>query len=737
MNKITLLLVLFSVTLITAQSSWKKLDSENNVFRSEKKYMNAQPKDYSIYHLNLEGFKKELTSQSKGLNKKITLPGFNQESNEYTIKEYSNFTESLHPKYGFLKTYVIQGVKDETVTGKISIGTDGVHMVLNSPKKGTFYIDPYTKDNTIYIAYNRKDIQYDQSDFECLVKDNVSEIEKNRIKTRKNPNDGNLRTYRLALACTGEYASYHATQQGVSSGTNTEKEAAVLSAMNTAVTRINQIMEREVAVKLEIVLTGGRNPVLFLDTTTDGYTQDDISSMIDENIGRCNTLIGQTNYDIGHLFHKDNQVNGLAYTPSVCSNFKAGGVTGDDNPVGNAYLNIVCHELGHQFGANHTQNNTCNRNTDTSVETGSGSTIMSYAGICSPNVQEAHDDYYHAISIDEMWNTLQATSCATLTDTGNSAPTANAGSDYTVPAGTPLVLTGTGTDPDSPRGLSYNWEQTDNGVAIMPPRINNVVGPMFRSLPPSSSNKRYLPDLSTVLSGSTSSTWEVIPAFARELNFAFNVRDNNSGGGSSARDDMKITVVSSGGFKVTSLNSAESVDGGTFQTITWDVASTDIDPINCSNVRIKISIDGGLSFETLVDSTPNDGSESVLIPNTATSLARILIEGIDNIFYNVNTSNFTIVNNPTASVENFDFTNFNIYPNPSNGNFNIKFEVINTERVEIKLFDIRGRMVKTEEFRNTPLTFSEELQFREINSGIYLLQIQNGNKRTTKKLIIQ
>ncbi|AUC16200.1 hypothetical protein BTO06_13965 [Tenacibaculum sp. SZ-18] len=725
------------MTLITAQSSWKKLPSENHKFRSEKKYMNAHPKGYSIYNLNLEEFKKELTFQSKGLNKRIKLPGFNQESYEYMIEEYSNFTEPLNPKYGFLKTYIIQGTKDETITGKISIGTDGVHIVINSPKKGTFYIDPYTKDNTVYIAYNRKDIQYNQSDFECLVKSNIYEIEKKDVKTRKNPNDGNLRTYRLALACTGEYASYHITEQGVSSGTNTEKESAVLSAMNTAVTRINQIMERELAVKLEIVLNGGRNPVLFLDTATDGYTQDDISLMIDENIERCNALIGTTNYDIGHLFHKDNQVNGLAYRPAVCRNWKAGGVTGDVDPVGNAYLNIVCHELGHQFGANHTQNNTCNRNTDTSVETGSGSTIMSYAGICSPNVQEAQDDYYHAISIDEMWNTLQGSSCATLTNTGNSVPTANAGSDYIVPAGTPLVLTGIGTDPDSPRGLSYNWEQTDNGVAIMPPRINNIVGPMFRSLPPSSSSKRYLPELSTVLSGSTSSTWEVIPAFERELNFAFSVRDNNPGGGSSSRDDMKITVVSSVGFKVTSLNASESVDGGTFQTITWNVASTDMDPINCSNVRIKISVDGGLSFETIVDSTTNDGSESVLIPNTATSLARILIEGVDNIFYNVNTSNFTIVNNPTASVENFDFTNFNLYPNPSNGNFNIKFEVINTELVEIKLFDIRGRMIKTKEFRNTPLTFTEELQFRDINSGIYLLQIKNGNKRTTKKLIIQ
>ncbi len=738
MNKITLVVMLFCAALTNAQSSWKKMDSENFAFRSEKTFRKVQPKEFTIYSLNIENFKNELTSQLKGNNKIIKLPGFDGNLTDYLVKEYSQFTEPLHPKYGFIKTYIIQNSSNENEFGKISVGTDGVHMVVNSTNKGTFYVDPYTKDNQSYIAYNRKNINEIESDFECLVKSKISK-EEEKIQKKRNPNDGNLRTYRFALACTGEYATYHINDQGVSSGTETERKAAVLSAMNTALSRVNQIFEREMAVKLDMVLVGGENPVLFLDPTVDGYTGDDISSMIDENITRCNSIIGMTNYDLGHLLHKDDNINGLAYTPSVCLNFKAGGVSGTDVPIGDSfYVNIICHEIGHQFGANHTQNNSCNRNSTTSVEPGSGSTIMSYAGICFPNVQVNSDDYFHSVSIDEMWNTIQGTFCGTTSATGNTAPTADAGLDYTVPARTPLKLTGAATDVDGTSSLTYNWEQLDNDISSMPPEPSNTAGPTFRSVQPGSSPVRYLPELATVLLGDTFSTWEVIPSTEREMNFSFSVRDNNSGGGSSARDDMKVTIANSAGFKVISFSSSVTINGATSQNITWDVASTDQAPINCQNVRIRLSTDGGLTYPNIImDSTPNDGVQDVTIPNIPTKNARIMIEGVDNIFYNVNASNFRILDNPTASVDDFDFTNFSIYPNPSNGNFKITFEVIDTDNTDIKLFDIRGRLIETQKFKNTPSTFSEELSFDNINSGLYLLQIQNGNKKTTRKLVVK
>ncbi|CAL2077528.1 Peptidase M12B domain-containing protein [Tenacibaculum sp. 190524A05c] len=736
MNRITLVLVLFCIALTNAQSSWKKMDSENFAFRGEKTFRKVEPTEYSLYSLNLEKFKNELTTQAKGADKIIKLPGYEGDLKDYIIKEYSQFTEPLHPKYGFIRTYNIQSTTNKNEFGKVSIGTDGVHMIISSPENGTFYIDPYTKDNQNYIAYNRKSINRAETNFECMVKDNIAQ--KAKISQRKNPDDGNLRTYRFALACTGEYAVYHLNDQGISGGTETERKAAVLSAMTTSLTRINQVFEKELAVKLNMVLVGGENPVLFLNSVTDGYTNDDIGLMIDENITRCNALIGTSNYDLGHLFYQGAN-SGLAYTPSVCSSFKAGGVTGRVDPKGDPFdVDFACHELGHQFGANHTQNNSCNRNGTTSVEPGSGSTIMSYAGICFPNVQANADDYFHSVSVDEMWNTLQGTFCGTTSATGNSAPTANAGLDYTVPAATPLILTGTATDADGTNGLTYNWEQLDNEVSGMPPVSASTSGPLFRSVLPNESPVRYLPALSTVLSGSTFSTWEVIPTSAREMDFSFNVRDNNPGGGSSARDDMKITVASSSGFRVTSFNTGTNVTGATMQTFTWDVASTDQSPINCQNVQIRLSTDGGQTFPiVIVSSTPNDGTQDIMIPNAPTKNARIMIQGVDNIFYNVNSTNFRILDNPTASVEDFDFENFNLFPNPSNGTFKLTFDIYNSDEVNIKLFDIRGRLVETKEYKNTSSTFTEELTFEGMNAGIYLLQVQNGNKKITKKLVIK
>ena len=738
MKKITLVLALSCVVFVNAQSLWKKIDLKKTAFKSEKTFRKAQPKEFSLFSLDLENFKNQLTSQTKGLSKTIYLPTHEGNVAEYNIKESSNFTEPLNPKYGFIKTYSIQNTSNKNEVGKISIGTDGIHMILNSAEKGTLYVDPYTKDNNNYIAYNRNSVENINSDFECLVKSKISKQEQNTQKKR-NPNDGNLRTYRFALACTGEYANYHINDQGVSSGTETERRAAVLSAMNTALSQINEIFEREMSVKLDIVLVGGENPVIFLDSNTDGYTGDDISTMIDENVSKCNSVIGLNNYDLGHLLHKDAaSVNGLAYTPSVCSSFKGGGVTGAADPIGFDYVNVICHEIGHQFGANHTFNNTRNRNDATAVEPGSGSTIMSYAGINAPNVQDNHDDYFHAVSIDEMWNTIQSTFCGVTSPTGNTAPTADAGPDYTVPASTPLKLTGTGDDVDGTTSLTYNWDQLDNEIAGMPPERFNNGGPLFRSLSPGTSPTRYLPELSTVVAGSTFSTWEVIPAIEREINFAFNVRDNHSGGGSSARDDMKITVVTSNGFQLTSFNTSVSIDGATTQTITWDVANTDQAPISCQNVRIKLSTDGGLTFPIILeDSTPNDGTHDVTFPNSSVRNARIMVEAVDNIFYNVNAANFRINENPTASIENFEFSNFNLYPNPSNGNFKITFEVINTESVNIRLFDIRGRLVENRKFENTSSTFSEDLSFQSLNAGLYLLEVTNGNKKTVKKLVIK
>jgi len=74
----------------------------------------------------------------------------------------------------------------------------------------------------------------------------------------------------------------------------------------------------------------------------------------------------------------------------------------------------------------------------------------------------------------------------------------------------------------------------------------------------------------------------------------------------------------------------------------WIGKHTNLGPINGANVKISYFTDGGNNFSTLVASTANDGSEVVTIPNTLSSTARIKIEAVGNIFFDISNSNFTI-----------------------------------------------------------------------------------------------
>ena len=216
------------------------------------------------------------------------------------------------------------------------------------------------------------------------------------------------------------------------------------------------------------------------------------------------------------------------------------------------------------------------------------------------------DDHFHAVSIKQMWdNILSSATCGAQSDTNNAAPVANAGSDFSIPKSTPFVLKGSATDVDGTSSLTYNWEQTDIEIATMPPVATNTGGPMFRSLPSKDSPNRYMPALATVVGGSTSSTWEVVPSVARDMNFALTVRDNHAGGGNSARDDVKVTVTNADAFTVTAPSTVVTWNTGSTQTITWNKGTTDVAPINCANVNIKLSTDGGVTFPiTIKSNTP-------------------------------------------------------------------------------------------------------------------------------------
>ncbi|MDD3721348.1 MAG: M12 family metallo-peptidase, partial [Lutibacter sp.] len=651
-------LLIFAVSAQNSDDLWSKSNSLQKS-NSKKLARKSIPNKFESYELNLNQLKSKLNKAPKrkeNLDKSSTVLSFPNENGKlekYQIFEASIMEEGLQKEYPNIRSYVGKGVDNPGSVIRFSITSLGLHAMVLRNEEGSVYIDPTTENSNSYMVYSSKSLPSIEP-FECKF-DEVNTSQKTSATTAAaksdNANDGKLRTFRLAIATTGEYSQFHLNRQNISSlAPDTEKKAAVLSAIVTTMTRVNGIFERDVSLTMQLV--ANNTEIIFLDAATDGFTNNDSSKLIEESQTIINSVIGAANYDIGHTFSTGG--GGLATLNAACNtSYKAKGITGSYSPIGDAYdIDYVSHEMGHQYGANHTFNGDAgncaggNRNLGTAVEPGSGSTIMSYAGLCAPqNVQNDADAYFHLVSIREMWSNISAgnSTCAAISVTGNNAPTLNDIPNYTIPKSTPFVLNANASDSNGD-SLTYTWEQLDTEIAIHPLVSTATGGPAFRSIMPSVSPKRYFPDQKTVNLGNLSNTWEVLPSVGRTMKFGVNVRDNNSVGGQTASKETTVTVAGdTGPFKVTSQLTEVTWAVGTSQTITWDVANSNSVPVNCSFVNIILSIDGGLTFPiTLASNISNDGSHDIIVPHIATTKARIKVEGSGNIFYSVNTKNITI-----------------------------------------------------------------------------------------------
>jgi hypothetical protein len=592
----------------------------------------------------LESAPEEFTIEASQNPSIVSLPMPDGTFQRFNFWESPTMEAELQAQYPEIRTYTGQGIDDPYATIKFDLTPHGFHAQILSPD-GRVFIDPHNKgDIHHYISYYTKDFVKRDGFFECQVEydeDYDFHFSPESILTPSGPQ---LRTYRLANAATLEYTNFHG-------GT----VALGLAAVVTSVNRVNGVYERESAVRM--VLVANNNLIIYTTASGDPYSNTNGSLMLSQNISNLSTVIGNANFDIGHVFSTGG--GGVAYLGCVCTSNKAGGVTGSSSPVGDPFdIDYVAHEMGHQFGGNHSFNGTTgscsgsNRNASTAYEPGSGSTIMAYAGICSPqDLQSNSDAYFHSVNFDEIiafTNSGSGNTCAVITSTGNNAPIVTVPSGgFAIPKSTPFSLTGSATDPNSD-AMTYCWEEYDLGPAGAPGTPSGDA-PIFRSWNPTTSPTRTFPRLTDLLNN-TSVIGELLPSYARNLKFRLTVRDNRAGGGGVDRAQVNFTVDgNSGPFVVTSPNTNVSWTGNTTQTITWSVANTTASPVNCANVRILLSTNGGNTFSTeLIASTPNDGSELVTIPNLPSTQARIKVEAVGNIFFDISNVNFAIINNPGA-----------------------------------------------------------------------------------------
>ena len=597
---------------------------------------------------------RELTAAARSHPLVLSLPSPAGGFVRFAVQESPVVAPKLAARYPFIKTYSGQGIDDPAATIRFDLGRTGFHAQVLSPN-GDWYIDPLDHlDQSAYVSYFARDLSNGHGRFvEHGVRSSLhpaplsAPVDADRVVGTE------LRTYRLALAADGEYSQF----QG---GT----VPLVHNELVVAVNRVTGVYERELSIRLQLV--ANNDSLIYLNPATDPYTNTNPSQLLTQNQATIDSVIGNANYDIGHVFSTGG--GGLAGLAVVGrTGQKARGETGLGSPVGDAfYIDYVAHEMGHQFGGNHSFNGTqgsCagNGNASTAMEPGSGTTIMAYAGICGADDLQLHsDDYFHAISFDEIaayTTTPGSPGNLGAAPTGNAAPTVSVnGGPFTIPIRTPFALSATGADANGD-ALSYTWEQYDGGALRTLNNASKPTGVLFRSFAPVTTPTRVFPKMSSVLANSTDANsgtcpalpggldcWgEFLPAVARTMNFRVTVRDNRAGGGGVNSANVVVTAAGTAPFLVTSPNTAVSLPGGSSQTITWNVAGTNAAPVGTTNVNITLSTDGGATFPTtLLANTPNDGSQSVSLPSLSTTQARIKIEAVGNIFFDVSDASFTI-----------------------------------------------------------------------------------------------
>lgn len=658
-------------TTTFAQDYWKAHTDVTRIAKDKSVARLAFPATYKLFDLNLAPLRNEVfkTVDNKQAHATIiSLPNADGQIEQFEIREASNFEPALQARFPEIRAFSGKGITDRQATLKLSISPQGVQAMVFRTEKENEFIEPYSADHTVYTVFKKqaKTLPWKCSTPEQKLATGIG----HQVGTVAR-STGDAKTLRLAQSVTAEYSNYFGA-------TSASQVNLVLAAINATLTRCNGVYEKDLAIHLNLIAKV--TDIIFYDPTTDPYsdaTQGAGGAWNSELQNTLNTKIGAANYDIGHLFGASGGGGNAGCIGCICvDNQKGSGFTSpaDNIPQGDNFdIDYVVHEVGHQLGANHTFSMS-NENTGVNVEPGSGITIMGYAGITAQDIAPHSIAFYHAASIAQIQANLAGKTCPVTTSiSGNNAtPVVNAGGNFTIPISTPFALTGSATDANPGDVLTYSWEQNDNAGSTQTGSASvasatKATGPNWISYAPTTSPVRYFPKLATILAGGLISgplpggdagaNTEALSSVGRKLVFRLTVRDNAPYSstapvtiGQTNFADATITVTNTAGpFAVTAPDTNVTWVGNSSQTVTWNVANTSTGLVSCANVKISISTDGGNTFSTLVASTPNDGSEVVTVPNTPTTNARIKVEAVGNIFFDISNRDFTITSGSSCA----------------------------------------------------------------------------------------
>ena len=601
-----------------------------------------------------------LSSARKTFSLELPIPtgGFRR----FEFKRSTTLSPGLSARFPRLQAFEGRSIDKDGSTAQLELTASGLSAQILDVQ-GRWMIDPIDQLNSDKVkSYFARDDQRARVPLQCGfdhrhphgykgAMSNQLDVARRPAVTRgqSRSRGGEHRLYRLAIATTGEYSEYHG---GTIEGT--------LSAVVRVVNRVNGIFNAELSVGFELI--ENTDEILFTDPLTDPFEgNDDLWVLVEESQSVIDEVIGDDNYDIGHTFASSG--GGLADIGPCRNGSKALGVTGGTE--GDAFVvDFVAHEMGHQLGMFHTFNSSAescaeNREASAAFEPGAGSTIMSYNGICGADdisqnslMTSNSDPMFHSYSYEQAVDYIDTfgSVCGTTSDTDNRYPQVDAGLTYSVPAGTPLVVEGGGSDPDG-HELTYSWEQRDLGPAASLSSADDGYIPLFRARAPSTNPVRYLPTLSTVVSGEIDNA-EKLPRVARTMKMVLTARDQRGGRNS---DTTKIEVIppplTGGSFSIEEPNLGGDV--GSEGTVRWNVGGTNAPPISVNEIELFLSVDGGDTFsEEPFTTVPNTGYARVAFPNDVdTESARIMARGRGNIFFDVSDEDFSLDGSAPATPE--------------------------------------------------------------------------------------